>query len=393
MREPMHLPYQGLSVVDMSQGIAGPYCGAILGLQGANVIKVEPPNGDWVRLLGGGQNGLTALSIASNFGKRSISIDAKKTEGRALIQDMASRADVFIENFRPGVIKKLGLDYETLNDTNPKIIYVSITGFGESGPWVDKPGTDSVLQAFTGMALVNKDDAGTPRRLSIPIPDTVTAMYAAQAVGAALFARHRDGTGRHISLSLAECCAAFQTVPILDEAIFKGKPRPPTNVPTGMFATADGYMAVLTLRDEMWAGLCKGLGRDNWLIDPLFANHVTRGNNAKIINKAVAEILLGKTTQEWIDIFEKNDVLCGEVLDYSRFRDHPQTAHMGYFGPVHQAPFEDLSVPYLPGSARGNPVPPAPRVGEHSRLVLQSLGYTAERIAELENSQIVFQES
>lgn len=385
------LPFEGLRVVDISQGISGPYCGTILGLQGADVVKVEPPDGDWVRLLGGGKAGLTALSIASNLGKRSISIDAKHPGGRDLILKMGADADVFIQNFRPGVVDKLGLDYRSLKAVNPRIVYVSITGFGDTGPYVYKPGTDSVLQAFTGIANNNRDESGKPLRLGIPVPDTVTAIYAAQCVGAALFARQRSGAGRHVQLSLAECCAAFQIVPIIDTALFDGKPRPPTNVPTGMFATADGYMAVLTLREDMWAGLCRSLGREDWLTDPRFCDHASRGENAAAINAAVAEIMAARTTAEWTAIFEQHDVLCGEVLDYARFQNHPQIVHMGYFGSLKQEPFHEFKVPYIPGSDRGSPLPAAPRVGEHSRDVLRSFGYEAEAIADLEGAKIVFQ--
>src|SRR5471032_1127570 len=205
-------PYAGLNVLDMSQGIAGPYCAALLGQHGANVIKIEPPAGDWIRPLGGGKDGMSALAIANNLGKRSICIDAARSEGRAVILKMAERADVFVENFRPGVMAKLGLDYAAMVAVDPDLIYLSITGFGDSGPDSHKPATDSVVQAMSGMAVTNKDAAGEPRRIGLFVPDTITALYAAQCVGAALYARDRqparDPGGRHIRLSLAECCAA-----------------------------------------------------------------------------------------------------------------------------------------------------------------------------------------
>ena len=157
-------PYAGLNVLDMSQGIAGPYCAALLGQHGANVIKIEPPEGDWIRVMGGGKEGMSALAIAGNLGKRSICIDAAQPAGRALILNMAQRADIFVENFRPGVMAKLGLDYAALAAVNPGLIYLSITGFGESGPDVHKPATDSIVQALTGMALINKDAAGLDRK-------------------------------------------------------------------------------------------------------------------------------------------------------------------------------------------------------------------------------------
>ncbi len=385
--------YAGLSVVDMSQGVAGPGCGAMLGLNGADVIKVEPPEGDWIRVMGGGREGLTALAIVGNLGKRSICIDARKPEGRTLIVELASKADVLIENFRPGVMAKLKLDYAALEARNPALVYVSITGFGASGPWAQKPGTDSVLQAYTGMAMLNKEDGGRPRRLGMLVPDTISAIYAAQCVGAALFARTRSGRGRHIEISLAECCAAFQAGPLVDEALFADRYKPPVAVPAGVFTTADGFIVLLTLRNDMWERLCGALGREAWRTDPRFATNELRGEHSAEINRLVAEILLARTAKEWIATLEKNDVLCAEVQGYAQLRDHPQMRHMGYFGELRQPPYEPLAAPYLPGTDRGVPLPPAPFAGEHTRAILAGLGRSHEDIAALEKAGLVVQRS
>jgi crotonobetainyl-CoA:carnitine CoA-transferase CaiB-like acyl-CoA transferase len=383
--------YQGVTVLDMSQGVAGPGCGVMLGLNGANVIKVEPPDGDWIRVMGGGREGLTANAIIGNLGKRSICIDARKPEGRALILQLAAKADVLIENFRPGVMGKLGLAYETLDERNPGLVYVSITGFGASGPWSQKPGTDSVLQAYTGMAMLNKEDSGRPKRLGMLVPDTISGIYAAQCVGAALFARGRGGRGRHIEVSLAECCAFFQAAPLVDEELFADRYKPPVAVPAGVFSTADGYITLLTLRSDMWERLCKALGRETWLSDPRFATSELRGENAAEINRLVAEVLPARGSKAWIDLLEKNDVLCAEVQGYEQLRDHPQMRHMGYFGELRQPPYEPLAMPYLPGTDRGRALPPAPFAGQHTREILAELGRSKDDIAALESSGVVVQ--
>jgi len=397
MNELDERPYAGLNVLDMSQGIAGPYCGALLGLHGANVIKVEPPAGDWIRVLGGGKEGMSALAVVNNLGKRSLCIDAAKPEGRAVILKMAERADVFVENFRPGVMAKLGLDYAALATANPALIYVSITGFGESGPNSHKPATDSVVQAMTGMAVANKDAAGQPRRIGIFVPDTITALYASQCVGAALYARdkhaHRGGRGRLIRVSLAECCAAFQAGPILDDFLFAGQYKPPITVPAGVFATADGYGVLAVLRDAMWEGLCRALGREDWLAELRYANSVLRGQCAEEINRVVANIMRGRSTQEWALLFEEHDVLFAPVQDYQQLRDDPQMRHMGYFGETDQAPYGKLPMPHVPGTARSGVMPAAPRMGEHSRKVLAEFGYGAADIAALERAGLVVQAS
>jgi crotonobetainyl-CoA:carnitine CoA-transferase CaiB-like acyl-CoA transferase len=388
-------PYAGLNVLDMSQGIAGPYCAALLAQHGANVIKIEPPEGDWIRVMGGGRDGMSALAIAGNLGKRSISIDAAKPAGRAPILKMAARADIFVENFRPGVMARLGLDYAALAAVNPGLIYLSITGFGPSGPDAHKPATDSVVQALTGMALINKDAAGLPRRFGILVPDTITALYAAQCVGAALYARDRQldsgRRGKHITLSLVECCAAFQTGPILDDLLFAGQYKPPITVPAGVFATRDGHVVLATLRDAMWESLCRALERRDWLTEPRYATTALRGQCADEINREVAIVMRGRGTQEWARLFEQHDVLFAPVQTYAELRDDPQMRHMGYFGETDQAPYGKLPVPHAPGTARSGTLPAAPRSGEHSREILAEFGYAATDIAALERAGLVVQ--
>ena len=387
----MQPAYAGLKVLDMSMGVAGPGCGVLLGLNGADVIKLEPPEGDWIRVMGGGRDGLTALAIVGNLGKRSICVDARKPEGRSLALELASTADVLIENFRPGVMAKLGLDYATVERANPGIVYVSITGFGDAGPWSLKAGTDSVLQAYTGMAMLNKDDSGRPKRLGMLVPDTISALYAAQCAGAALFARTRTGRGRNVKVSLAECCAAFQAGPIVDEALFADSYQPPVAVPAGVFGTADGFIVLLTLRQDMWERLCRTLGREAWLAEPRFATNALRGEHAAEINRLVAEVLLTRGAREWLAALEEADVLCAEVQGYAQLRDHAQMREMGYFGELRQPPYQPLQVPYPPGTDRSQPLPPAPFAGQHTREILAALGRSQDQIAALEAGGVVIQ--
>jgi len=390
-------PYAGLNVLDMSQGIAGPHCAALLGQQGANVIKIEPPAGDWIRLMGGGKDGMSALAVTNNLGKRSICIDAAQAEGRALILKMAERADVFVENFRPGVMAKLRLDFAALAAVNPGLIYVSITGFGDSGPEAHKPATDSVLQALCGMAIANKDAAGQPRRIGILVPDNITALYAAQCVSAALYARDRNldsaRRGKHLAVSLAECCAAFQAGPILDDFLFAGQYKPPITVPAGVFATRDGHAVLGTLRDAMWEGLCRALAREDWLTEPRYASSALRGVCADEINREVAIIMRSRDTRDWALRFERHDVLFAPVQTYAQLRSDPQMRHMGYFGETDQAPYGRLPMPHFPGTARTGELLAAPRSGEHSREILAEFGYGAADIAALERAGLVIQAS
>jgi crotonobetainyl-CoA:carnitine CoA-transferase CaiB-like acyl-CoA transferase len=308
---------------------------------------------------------------------------------------MAERADVFVENNRPGVMAKLGLGYETLSKINPGLVYLSISAFGESGPAAHKPGTDSVVQAMTGMAVANQDASGLPRRIGIVVPDTISAMYAAQSVGAALYARDRQrgGRGRQIRISLVECCIAFQACHIVDDFLFAGKYKPPITVPAGVFATRDGYLVLVTLRDAMWEGLCRALGREDWLTEPRYASRPLRAICADEINHAVADILRSRDTQEWEALFEQHDVLCAKVQNYAQLRDDPQIRHMGYFGETDQPPYGKLPIPNIPGAERTATFPAAPHSGQHSREILAEFGYGAGEIAAFERAGLIKQAS
>lgn len=385
------LPYAGLRVLDVSQGLAGPYCAGLLAMQGASVIKVEPPTGDWIRNAGGGREGMTSLAVMGNPGKRSACIDATRPEGKALLLKMARSADVFVQNFRPGVIERLGLDYETLAADNPALVYVSISGFGASGPDARKPATDSVLQAFTGMANINRDTDGTPRRIPFLVPDTITGVYAAQAVGAALFARASTGRGRHVEVSLMDACAALQAAPILDAALSDGKPVAPITVPSGIFRTRDGYITVTSLNETMFASLLAVLELQELGKDPRFALPADRQQHAALLNLEVSRCLAAKDTQHWLAQFSKADVLCAEAVDFAGFRAAPQAVHMQTFADVRQFPYGPVPLPRVPGGSRDWPLGSAPRVGEHTLEILAQFGVSQAECTRLVSSGVVRQ--
>jgi crotonobetainyl-CoA:carnitine CoA-transferase CaiB-like acyl-CoA transferase len=376
------LPYAGLRVLDMSQGLAGPYCAGLLCMQGASVIKVEPPEGDWIRNAGGGREGMTSLAIMGGPGKRSACIDATRPEGKALLLKMARNADVFVQNFRPGVIERLGLAYEMQARDNPGLVYVSITGFGPSGPDSRKAATDSVLQAYTGMATINRDADGTPRRFPFLVPDTVTGVYAAQATGAALYARAKTGQGRHVQVSLMDACAALQAAPILDAALSDGKPAAPITVPAGIFKTRDGFITVTSLNETMFAALLNVLGLEQLSKDPRFETQPERRKNAALLNLEVSRRLVKEDSRHWLEKFSAADVLCADVLDYAGFRAAPQTVHGQTFREVDQYPYGPLPLPRVPGGSADWPLGPTPRAGQHTFEVLAELGLgEAERSA------------
>ena len=382
--------YEGLSVLDLSQGIAGPVAAALLARQGAAVIKVEPPRGDWIRHAGASREGMSANAIAGNLNKRSLAVDAAQPAGRDVVLRLARQADVVIENFRPGVMQRLGLDYAAMAGLNPGLVYCSISGFGTSGPWAGKPGTDSVLQAYTGMAAVNAAPGAPPRRIGLFVPDNITALYAAQAISAALYARatRGQGRGRHIELSLAECCAAFQAAPIADALLFSDPAaRLPVIAPAGEFRTRDGWLVLVCLDDAMFSRLATTLGQPGWATDARYASIAARKLCAAEINQRIAEVLAGDSAAAWLGRLEAADILCSPVNDYHALLEHQQMRHMAYMQQIEQAPYGPLAVPHLPAS--GHAVRPAPRVGEHSSVILIEAGYSAEEIDRLITAGVV----
>jgi crotonobetainyl-CoA:carnitine CoA-transferase CaiB-like acyl-CoA transferase len=202
--------FEGLKVVDLSQGVAGPHCGMLLALNGADVVKVEPPEGDWGRAIGKRYGDFCAYFAAFNRGKRSLAVDLKQAAGLAVVRRLAAEADVVVENYRPGVLARFGLDYESVRASNSEVVFASITGFGPRGPRSRHPATDSILQAFSGLMSVNRDGGGTPQRIGVLVIDVVTGLYAYQAIATALYRRAVRGGGRHIETSLMEAIGAVQ---------------------------------------------------------------------------------------------------------------------------------------------------------------------------------------
>lgn len=404
----IHKAYTGLRVLDISQGIAGPYCAQMLQQLGAEVVKIEPREGDWSRTMGLARGGMTAISIAYNRGKRSIALDVRHSEGLAIVQALVAQSDVLVQSFRPGVAQRLGIGYEQLSSHNPKLVYVSISGFGPSGPYLTRPATDSVAQAITGFAVANAAADGTPRMTKPYMADISCGMYAAQAVGAALFARERQGTGAHLDVSLLASLAALQNILVIDRLWGDGHapqvattPKAAT-VPQGISRTADGHIVLAALSDAMFASICELLGRSEWLADPRMATASDRLRVAAEIQAGVADALRTRTTAEWTRRFSATDVLYAQVNDFNDFLADPQVAHLGLLqsmlqptsqqipqGPESTA--HQLLFAGLPGVAPdARPAGErAPLPGEHTRQILQELAYSEEHIAQLEQAGVV----
>lgn len=390
---PLHSVYEGLRVLDLSQGIAGPYCALILGQMGAQVTKVEPFHGDWGRSMGMPREGFSAIALAFNRGKRSLALDAQTASGREVLHRLAARADVVVQSFRPGVADRLGVGYAALRDINPRLVYASISGFGLSGPYVGRPGTDSVVQALTGLTTANCDAAGLPQRVKPFVGDLSCGVYTANAIGGALFARERKQAGAHIDVSLLATMAALQNSSLIDHALRGGDPATSVTYPQGIFSTSDGYVLVFAMNNAMFAAICRVIGREDWLADPRMATPQRRIQVGDEINAGVAQALRAHPTAFWTCCFREHDILYGEVKDYDQFQEDEQVRHLGLVETLSQPGLGALPFVGLPGVRPGDR--PAeervPAVGEDTRAVLEELDYSNADIAELARDGIIQQ--
>ncbi len=385
------LPYEGLKILDVSQGIAGPYCAHILWQQGAEVIKVEPPSGDWGRFVGVIKGPQSALSVQFNAGKRSLALDTSQEQGREVIAKLAMSADIIVQNFRPGVAKRMGLDYETWSVKKPDLVYVSISGYGQDGPYAFAPASDSVMQADTALMFTNQDEHGVPRRIGALVADVATGLYAAQASSAALYQRLARGVGTHVEVSLFEACAAFQGMQILEYAMVGKTPGGAVSAPNGVFDTADGKMTVLALNNDQFARLCKALGQEQWLSDERFADNASRMAHKQLINDEVNKVMKQQTNEAWMERLKLHEVLHAPVRDYEGLIHHPQSSHLNMFQSLMQPGVGSLPYAGLPAAPHRRPVSPAPVIGEHSTAILSEAGWDTGEISRLIASGIVKQ--
>lgn len=385
------LPYQGLRVLDISQGIAGPYCAHILWQQGADVIKVEPPAGDWIRFVGVTSGKQSALSIQFNAGKKGLALDARTEDGKKILRDLAMQADVIVQNFRPGVADRMGVGYDALSKLKPELVYVSVSGYGPDGPYADAPATDSVMQADSGLMFSNQDDQGVPRRFGVLAADIVTGMYAAQGAATALYQRLARRVGTHVQVSLFEACAAFQAPCFIEEAMAGKRRFGAVSAPNAVFATSDGAISIVVLNDDQFAKLCRALDRPNWLTDSRFTDNSQRMAHRDILHDALRELTRTNTTQHWSELFKKHDVLHAPVRDYQGVLNHPQSLHLNMTQYLEQGGIGTLPYIGLPTHPYRRPVESAPVIGEHSEHILQHAGLSDEMVRTLIQKGVVLQ--
>ena len=386
-------PFAGLKCIDVSQGVAGPYCAMLLAQYGADVIKVEPlGEGDWSRTLGVRYQDQTAFTLPINLGKRAIALDLKSERGKQILWRLLRGADVFVQGFRPGVIERLGFSYTAVAAAEPKLIYVSVSGFGQSGPMSDRPAMDPVLQAFTGLMVENKGEDGIPHRVPIVAIDMSTGLYAFSAVSTALYARLRETRGRHIEASLLQAAAGLQAVRMTASYLEGGVVRPSVP-PSGIFQTADSWIAFTVIRAFEWVAFCEAMDLPNLIADPRFATPEARIANAPDLLAILRPLLAQHQAAHWSQRMTAKRVMHEQLNTYTQFVQHPHVADSGALAWVHHPavpqPFPLPNVIGLPPFQDGTPRATSPGLGEHTSAILGEHGYSPSEIADLAAAGVI----
>ncbi|GAB2484646.1 CoA transferase [Comamonas humi] len=367
---------QGIKVLDFSQGIAAPHGACLMAEMGADVVKIEPPSGDWLRGLGVKRNGSSVLYGTFNRGKRGLALDLKQPEALEAARRLIADADVMIESNRPGVMQRLGLDYERVRRIQPRIVYASVTGFGRTGPYADRPATDAAVQAFSGLSFA-ANDMVQPIRVRISLVDVVTGIYLSQAVLAALVQRGRTGEGQHVDLSLMHCIAAVQGYKFAEHQASGGTIARELFAAIGIYRCADGYIALSAMRDQQVIDLMRLIGQEALLQQPGFGSPQARFENQDRLRTVIAAALAEQPVAHWLPLLHAADLIAQQVQDYDSFRAHPQTQAQGIFADTDLGQVGRLPAVRMPGLLQGATSAPAPSIGEHTRAVLREAGLDA----------------
>jgi crotonobetainyl-CoA:carnitine CoA-transferase CaiB-like acyl-CoA transferase len=371
----------GLRILELTQVMAGPFCGQVLADMGADVVKVEPPDGDSTRHALG-----ASAFLAVNRNKRSLVLDLKSADHQAVLHRLVADADVVLENYRPGVAARLGADWETLRDLNPRLIYASVSGFGQTGPYAQRPGYDLIAQGLAGVMSVTGEPDGDPVKCGIPIGDLSAGLFCAIGILSAVVARERTGRGQRIDTSLFEGALALS---IWETAELWGTGRVPQPLGSGhrllapyqALRTADGHINVGANNQRLWRRLCEAVDRQDLIDDARFASNDDRIDRRAELVAELERALAARPTHEWVDVLVQAGVPCGPIHDYRQvFEDpHTQAREME----VQVGSQRMLGIPVKLSDTPGAVRSAAPALGEHSREVLREAGFSDAEIAAL----------
>lgn len=390
----------GVQVLDLTRALAGPYCTLMLGDYGADVIKIElPGRGDDTRHWGPPYiDGESAYFLSINRNKRSLTLNLKDPAGREVFMRLARNADVVVENFTPGVVNRLGIDYEAVKAENPRIVYSSISGFGQTGPYREKPAYDQMMQGLGGIMSLTGDPDGQPQKIGVALADIGAGMLAAYAVMTALFHRERTGVGQYIDVSMLDLQVAWLTY---QAATYFATDTPPPRVgaahpnlvPYQAFKCADGkYINVAVGNERFWQRFCKALGREDLVEMPEYAQNKDRVKNRDQLVALLQQEFDTRSTNRWVDILEEAGVPCGPINDLADVFSDPQVKARDMLLEVQHpsaGKIKQTGIPIKFSATPGSIDSPPPLLGQHSKEILLELGYSQDEVEALEQQEVI----
>ncbi len=392
-------PLEGIKVLDLSRALAGPYCTMMLADMGAEVIKIEmPERGDDSRAWGPPfVEGESAYFISVNRNKKSMTLNLKKEKSIEIIHRLIKQSDVLIENFRPGTMEKLSLSYDEVKEINPKIIYCSISGFGQDGPYRLLPGMDQVLQGMGGLMSITGEPEGPPIKVGVAVADIAGGMFAAYGIVVALFNRETGGKGQMIDLSLLDCQVAWLTYRAGSFFASGEIPKPlgsghPVIVPYQAFKAKDVYVNVAAGNDQLWQKFCKALGLENIMNEQRFATNAMRVKNREEIIKIIGDVICTKKADEWLKILTEAGVPCGPIYNMDKIFSDPQVLHREMVKELEHPTAGKIKVTGIPiklSNTPGEILKAPPVLGQHTKEILSELGFKEIEIEKLYEEKVI----